>query len=500
MPAKAFKGKRAMMKANFRSHGGGAGSWPAAGECEAFVRHGQGDSRLLTSEMMLAAASTNSTLLRYLYPSSEPTSVTAGWRAFTSGCRIVPSGCWCFHVAGGSMVKADNPRGAEHCAPKDRVLDCTDPAAGPFRIKAQRNCSCFSQAPAAPPCLFGDMRPAKLLAIIAACRSAGVTHIIEQGRYGGLSAYIYALHGFKVTSIELLPLSEVGAAMASLAPQVKLVDADGRAAVVAAVREAPPSERLAVIFDGEKRQTAYTTFGLVKPRVALAAFDDSNLDDGAFPRMLQASGTDAAAAVPPSKASDPQPAHTRALLPLTQDHGEAAWHTWDCAFMRAHADAVPLKQLDSYLRAAAASLLATGVLHPRVSPASPPRLRRPRASPLISAGASAAPLTSARSSPLTSPRSPPLAHLRSLISAHLRRCERRRRPAPAEGAGRSCREGDLPWGHGGPRALPHHPRPRWRAVGVRSTSAHMAWHETLMLRYTRELCTREASRVHMHKP
>ena len=133
-------------------------------------------------------------------------------------------------------------------------MDCSNFATG-FVGMARRNCSCFAQRPAAPPCLFGDMRPAKLLAIIAACRATGVTHIIEQGRYGGLSAYMYALHGFKVTSVELLPLSEVTDAMRTLAPGVSLVDADGRASVVELVRRAPPKERLAVIFDGEKRQT-----------------------------------------------------------------------------------------------------------------------------------------------------------------------------------------------------------------------------------------------------
>ena len=88
-------------------------------------------------------------------------------------------------------------------------------------LGAIQSCSCFAQAlpPAAPPCLFGDMRPAKLLAIIAACRAAGVTHIIEQGRYGGLSAYLYRLHGFKVTSVELLPL----AALLALADCARVV-------------------------------------------------------------------------------------------------------------------------------------------------------------------------------------------------------------------------------------------------------------------------------------
>ena len=107
-----------------------------------------------------------------------------------------------------------------------------------------------------------------------------------QGRYGGLSAYIYALHGFRVTSVELLPLDEVSTALHALAPSVSHVDADGRQSVVQLVRQAAPGERIAVIFDGEKRQTAYETFRLVRDRIALAAFDDTNLDDGAFPRLV----------------------------------------------------------------------------------------------------------------------------------------------------------------------------------------------------------------------
>ena len=59
----------------------------------------------------------------------------------------------------------------------------------------------------------------------------GVTHIIEQGRYGGLSAWLYSLHGFKVSSIELLPLSEVSEALRRRAPEVTLIDGDGRAEV-----------------------------------------------------------------------------------------------------------------------------------------------------------------------------------------------------------------------------------------------------------------------------
>jgi hypothetical protein len=230
--------------------------------------------------------------------------------------------CWCFHVAGGSLVKSRNPHGLRQCAPKDQLMDCSSPAAGPYHIKSRRNCSCFAQQPAATPCLFGDMRPAKLLAIIAACRALGVTHIIEQGRYGGLSALIYSLHGFRVTSVELLPLAEVSTALGALAPDVRMVDGDGRRNVVRLVRDAPATERIAVVFDGEKRATAYETFKLVRPRVALAAFDDTNLDAGVFPELLRKGG-------------------------------ETAWHTWDCDYMLEHNDAVQLQQVDAMIRSAA---------------------------------------------------------------------------------------------------------------------------------------------------
>ena len=313
--------KRLMLK--HATRGGSAGTWPSPGECSSYVAERGG---VLSSANVLSWASSNSTLLSYLYGNADG-DVQNGWRAMTAGCRIEPLGCYCFHVAG-SMVKAANPHGLKRCAPKDRLMDCSDPAAGPFYIKARRNCSCFAQAPPpASPCLFGDMRPAKLLAIIAACRAARVTHIIEQGRYGGLSAYVYALHGFKVTSIELLPLSEVSAALRALAPDVALVDADGRASVLDLVARAPPSERLAVIFDGEKRQTAYETFSRVKARVALAVFDDTNLDDGAFPQLLR-------------------------------ERGEDAWHTWDCAYMRRHNDRAPLASLGETLRAATSSIMS----------------------------------------------------------------------------------------------------------------------------------------------
>ena len=295
-----------------KDHPRKAGSWPTSSECDAFISHGA-SSPALSSDNMLKWTAQNATLLEYLYPSRLAADVDLGWNGLSRGCRVVSNGCWCFHVAG-SMVKALNPRGLERCAPKDKIMNCTE------ALSAAQSCSCFAQAlPPAAPCLFGDMRPAKLLAIIAACRAAGVTHIIEQGRYGGLSAYIYRLHGFKVTSIELLPLSEVSAALRARAPDVRLLDGDGRRLVIETVRAAPPSERVAVIFDGEKRRVAYETFKAVKRKVALGIFDDTNLDDGVFPSLLR-------------------------------QHGEEAWHTWDCAFMRRHTDEAPLDLFSQMLR------------------------------------------------------------------------------------------------------------------------------------------------------
>ena len=163
------------MKAAF---GVPAGEWPSAAECDAYVPH----AGPLRSQRVNAWAASNSSLLSYLYPREAPASLADGWRAILPGCSVERSSCWCFHVSGASMVKARNPQGLKRCVPKDRVMDCSVPAAGVFYAKARRNCSCFAQKLRAPPCLFGDMRPAKLLAIIAACRAARVTHIIEQGR------------------------------------------------------------------------------------------------------------------------------------------------------------------------------------------------------------------------------------------------------------------------------------------------------------------------------
>ena len=73
------------------------------------------------------------------------------------------------------------------------------------------------------------------LAAVSAARAAGVTHIIEEGRFGGLSAYLYALHGFQVTSVEFLPLDgpKEGLRMLALTSLGRLFLIKGRSNAIA---------------------------------------------------------------------------------------------------------------------------------------------------------------------------------------------------------------------------------------------------------------------------
>jgi hypothetical protein len=63
-----------------------------------------------------------------------------------------------------------------------------------------------------------------------------VTHIVEEGRYGGLSAYMYFIFGFNVTSIEFLPLSKVEKSLNALAPGIAVLNGDGRDLVPKSVK------------------------------------------------------------------------------------------------------------------------------------------------------------------------------------------------------------------------------------------------------------------------
>lgn len=61
-------------------------------------------------------------------------------------------------------------------------------------------------------------------------------------------------------------------------------------------------------------------------RIAFAAFDDSNLDQGAFPHFLH-------------------------------QQGERAWHTWDCNFVRAFDDKPQLGEFEKTLQEAGSKLV-----------------------------------------------------------------------------------------------------------------------------------------------
>ena len=137
------------------------------------------------------------------------------------------------------------------------------------------------------PCLYSHMGAAKILAAVAVARAAGVTHIIEvwpplhecspprtyrcflrerqEGREGGLSAYIYWRLGFNLTSVvscratinqpgqlrpfplamraaqEYLPIDEVGSALTEFAPGLHRVDGDGSQLIPKIVSDLGPA-------------------------------------------------------------------------------------------------------------------------------------------------------------------------------------------------------------------------------------------------------------------
>mmetsp|Transcript_34563 Transcript_34563/g.107368 ORF Transcript_34563/g.107368 Transcript_34563/m.107368 type:complete len:204 (-) Transcript_34563:43-654(-) len=125
------------------------------------------------------------------------------------------------------------------------------------------------------------MRPIKLLSAISLARYLGVTRVVEEGRYGGLSAYMYDMHGFNVTSIEFLPLDDVTQALRRLVPTVELRTADGHEETPAALQAVDPArDRVMVIFDGTKRFDAYGTFEKIRDKVAFAIFDNTNIGNG----------------------------------------------------------------------------------------------------------------------------------------------------------------------------------------------------------------------------
>lgn len=226
------------------------------------------------SRLMLDAVGSNETLLRYALPraSTIVNDVQRNWVLHTATCEVATD-CYCYHVQG-DMSRKHNPNGWQRCAPKFVTMNCSDEAlqaAGLKRFGGGKNCCCLR----GPLCMFTDMRPIKILAAIAVARAAGVTRIVEEGRFGALSTFMYALHGFEVVSIEFLPLSGPTDGLQQLAPQIKRLDGDGRVLLPRVLKKSE-AHRTMVIFDGEKREYAWETFDKLRDRMAVAIFDDSN--------------------------------------------------------------------------------------------------------------------------------------------------------------------------------------------------------------------------------
>ena len=222
----------------------------------------------------------NQSLLDYfLYDKIDPTpaAVRKNYWRYTAKC-IHSENCWCFHVIG-SRDKSINPH-PERCEAgafvpmMQRKLTMTREACHTGRV-SRAKCPCITGS--GRPCLHTQMNAGTMIATIALARAAGVNHIVEEGREGGLTAFMYRLHGFKVTSIEYGPTDEVTKAMRAMAPDIVLADGDGSKLIPELIAKMTPQEaaRTMVFFDGEKRVFAYQTYSKVKDKVALAAFDDS---------------------------------------------------------------------------------------------------------------------------------------------------------------------------------------------------------------------------------
>ena len=227
------------------------------------------------------ASHRNQTLWRYFFPDGPPSNdVHQNWRPHSSQC-VKSNDCWCGHVSG-SRHRGTNPH-PQACeagitAPKMSSTARFYTASCP-PSKLRRRCGCTTGM--GKPCLYSDMNPATSLTTIALMHELGVDHIIEEGREGGLSAFLYYVHGFRVTSVEFLPEAEPLAALQQMAPGITLLHGDGSIIIPNLVNSMTAEEAACtmIFYDGEKRIPAHKSFLKVRDKVAFAAFDDSNFPE-----------------------------------------------------------------------------------------------------------------------------------------------------------------------------------------------------------------------------
>jgi hypothetical protein len=238
-------------------------------------------------------ARSDQTILDYLLPVGRASKeIGRNWAPRAGSC-VFSSNCWCYFVVG-SQDKGVNPRGSDRCENRTgyRADGSRDTSLGYHEGSVLQNCTAGEQwkpcrakctTGRGSACLYTMMRPAKLLSVIAIARAAGVTHIVEEGRAGGLSAYIYWRLGFNVTSIEYMPIDEVGKALETWAPAITRLDGDGHLLVPRVIRDIGPklAAKTLVIFDGEKRKSAFrNTWSLIRSRVAVVVPRQAFLEGG----------------------------------------------------------------------------------------------------------------------------------------------------------------------------------------------------------------------------
>ncbi|KAL3907132.1 MAG: hypothetical protein SGPRY_010289 [Prymnesium sp.] len=238
------------------------------------------------ADLAKRSSSANLTLFNYFFPAHPTVDVYQNYVEKTKHC-IASTNCYCGHVQGG-MDKTSNPpsglvgkEACEHAQPfnKKTFANRTISRVACTWGFLNRTCSrhvCITGR--GKPCLYSHMEPSTMVAIIALARAAGIRHIIEEGREGGLSAFLYRLHGFRVTSVEYLPEDGPLAALKEMAPDIALIHGDGAQLIPSLVEAMNPREaaRTMVIYDGEKRIPAHMSYKKIRHKVAMAAFDDSN--------------------------------------------------------------------------------------------------------------------------------------------------------------------------------------------------------------------------------
>lgn len=233
------------------------------------------------AQLAASVVARNDSLWRYFFPRSsrqQSADVRVNWNPATEHCHW-SNNCHCGHVLG-SRDRQLNPK----------PLMCEGGSSGPLikRVIHMRNCTPSSlqcrtrcRTGSGSPCLYSDMNPGTSISVISLMRAAGLDHIIEEGREGGLSAFIYALHGLRVTSVEYLPEDEPTSALQNLAPSVRLLTGDGSKIIPDLVdaMTAEEAARTLVFYDGEKRVQAYRSYRAVRAKVGMAAFDDSHIPE-----------------------------------------------------------------------------------------------------------------------------------------------------------------------------------------------------------------------------